>query len=173
MSKKDILYTCSTKKQLKCKEEVEMGKMAARQKTARRRLKRLLTTKKATSQAFATLLLVLITLVAGFFFYNMVSGSIKVMTKNVKEQMEIIFLKSVSINSTCITSFIGNNGMWAISIMNAYINDQIANLKQSVEIGKDSVEPVYILGTFSRGLTYTVKLVSNFGSPVTFDVQFA
>ena len=86
--------------------------------------------------------------------------------------MEIVFLKSVNINSTCITSFIGNSCMWAISIMNAYINDQIANLKQSVEIGKDSVEPVYIIGTFSRGLTYTVELVSNFGSSMTFDVTF-
>jgi len=150
-----------------------LGKATVRQKkTARRCLKSLLTTKKATSQAFAALLLVLITLVAGFFFYNMVSGSIGTMTKNVQEQMEILFLRSVSINGTCITSFIGNNGMWAISIMNAYINDQIANLQQSVEIGKDSVEPVYILGTFSRGLTYAVKLVSNFGSPITFDVSF-
>jgi len=150
-----------------------LGKTAARQKnTARRRLKNLLTTKKATSLGIVTLLLVLITLVAGFFFYNMVSGSIGVMTKNVQEQIEILFLKSVNINSTCITSFIGNNGMWAISIMSAYVNDQIANLQQSVEIGKDSVEPVYILGTFSRGLTYAVKLVSNFGSPVTFDVPF-
>ena len=142
-------------------------------KTARRRLKSLLTTKKATSQAITALLLVLITLVAGFFFYNMVSGSIGTMTKNVKEQMEILFLKSVTINSTCITSFIGNNGMWAINIMNAYVNDQIANLQQSVQIGKDSVEPVYILGTFSKGLTYAVKLVSNFGTPITFDVSFA
>jgi len=149
-----------------------MGKTAARQKTVGRRLKSLLTTKKATSQAFATLLLVLVTLVAGFFFYNMVSGSIGTMTKNVKEQMEILFLKSVNINSTCITSLIGNNGMWAISIVNAYVDDQIANLQQSVEIGKDSVEPVYILGTFTRGLTYAVKLVSNFGSPMTFDVTF-
>jgi len=150
-----------------------LGKAAARQKnTARRRLKSLLTTKKATSQAFAALLLVLVTLVAGIFFYNMVSGSIGTMTKNVKEQMEILFLKSVNINSTCITSLIGNNGMWAISIMNAYVNDQIANLQQNVEIGKNSVEPVYILGTFSKGLTYAVKLVSNFGSPMTFDVTF-
>jgi len=151
-----------------------MGKAAARQKnTTRRRLKSLLTTKKANSPAIVALLLILVTLVAGFFFYNMVSGSIGSMTKNVKEQMEILFLKSVNINSTCIISFIGNSGMWGISIMNAYINDQIANLKQSVEIGKDSVEPVYILGTFTRGLTYSVKLVSNFGSPVTFNVPFA
>jgi len=150
-----------------------LGKTDARQKNkARRRLKSLLTTKKATSLGIVTLLLVLTTLVAGFFFYNMVSGSIGTMTKNVQEQMKILFLKSVNINSTCITSFIGNNGMWAISIMDAYVNDQIANLKQSVEIGKDSVEPVYILGTFSRGLTYAVKLVSNFGSPITFDVPF-
>jgi len=150
-----------------------MRKATARQKnTARRRLKSLLTTKKATSPGIVALLLVLTTLVAGFFFYNMVSGSIGSMTKNVKEQMEILFLKSVNINGTCITSFIGNNGIWAINIMSAYVNDQIANLMQNVEIEKDSVKPVYIVGTFSRGLTYAVKLISNFGTPITFDVPF-
>jgi hypothetical protein len=155
-------------------EEAKLGKASVRQKKmARRRLKSLLTTKKATSQAFGALLMVLVTLVAGLFFYNIISGSIASMTKNVNEQMETLFLKSVDINSTCITSFIGNSGMWAINIMNAYINNQIANMQQSVEIGKDSVQPVYILGTFSRGLTYAVKLVSNFGSPITFEVPFA
>ena len=150
-----------------------MGKAAARHKnTARRRLKSLFTTKKATSPGIVALLLVLVTLVVGFFFYNNISQSIGVMTNSVQEQMEILFLKSFSINSTCITSFIGNKGMWAISIMNAYVNDQIANLKQSVEIGKDSVEPVCILGMFARGSTYAVKLVSNFGSATTFDVTF-
>jgi hypothetical protein len=155
-------------------EEAKLGKATTRQKkTARRRLKSLLTTKKATSQVFGALLMVIVTLVAGLFFYNMISGSIGSMTKNINEEMETLFLKSVDINSTCITSFIGNSGMWTISIMNAYINDQIANLQQSVEIGKNSVEPVYILGTFSSGLTYVVKLVSNFGGPITFDVSFA
>lgn len=154
-------------------EDVEMGRATARQKnTARRRLKSLLTTKKATSPGIVALLLVLTTLVAGFFFYNMVSGSIKSMTNNVQEQMEILFLRSVSINATHIESLIGNSGIWAVSIMNAYVNDQIASLKQIVEIQKDSVEPVYILGTFTRGLTYAVRLVTNFGSPITFDVTF-
>jgi len=150
-----------------------MKRSTARQKnTARRRLKSLLTTKKATSPGIVALLLILITLIAGFFFYNNIAKSIKIMTSTVQEQMEILFLRSFSINSTCITSFIGNKGMYAISIMNAYINDQIANLKENVEIEKDSVEPVYILGMFSRGLTYGVKLVSNFGSSMKFDISF-
>jgi len=151
-----------------------MKKATVRQKkmASSRRLKRLLTTKKATSPGIVALLLVLITVVAGFFFYKVVAGSVGSMTKNVQEQMEILFLRTVSINSTCITSFIGNTGIWAVQIVNAFVNDQTANMLQSVEIGKDAVKPVYILGTFSVGLTYSVKLVSNFGNALTFNVPY-
>ncbi|MFQ5999644.1 MAG: hypothetical protein ACE5J6_02580, partial [Candidatus Bathyarchaeia archaeon] len=151
-----------------------MKKATARQKkmASIRRLKKLFTSKKATSPGIVALLLVLITVVAGFFFYNVVAGSIGSMTSNVQEQMEILFLRSVSINATHITSFIGNSGIWAVNIVSAYINDQIGNLFQSVEIEKGSVEPVYILGTFTKGLTYTVKLMSNFGSSLKFEVTY-
>jgi len=151
-----------------------MKKATARQKkkTNKSLIKNLLKAKKATSPAIVALLLVLITVVAGFFFYNVVAGSIGSMQKDVKEQMEILFLRTVSINSTCITSFIGNTGMWAVQIVDAFVNEQIANLMQSVEIGKDAVQPVYIIGTYSKGLTYTIKLVSNFGSALTFDVAY-
>jgi len=151
-----------------------MKKATVRQKKtgSKSLIKNLLKAKKATSPGIVALLLVLVTVVAGFFFYNVVAGSIGSMQKNVNEQMEILFLRTVSINSTCITSFIGNTGMWAIQIVNAFVNEQIVNLLQSVEIGKDAVKPVYIAGTFSSGLTYSVKLVSNFGSALTFDVTY-
>ena len=152
-----------------------MKKVTARQKKKANKslVKNLLKAKKATSQAITALLLVLVTLVAGFFFYNMVSGSVGSMQKDAKEQMKILFLRTFSINSTCITSFIGNTGIWAVQIVNAFVNEQIANLMQNVAIGKDAVQPVYILGTFSKGLTYTVKLVSNLGGALTFDVPYA
>jgi hypothetical protein len=151
-----------------------MEKATVRQKKKANKslVKNLLKAKKATSPAVVALSLVLVTLIAGFFFYNMVAGSIGSMQKNVKEQMEILFLKTVSINSTCITSFITNTGMWAIQIVSAFVNEQIANLLQNVEIGKDAVQPVYIVGTFSKGLTYTVKLVSNFGGALTFNIPY-
>lgn len=151
-----------------------MKKATVRQKNRANKslIKNLLKAKKANSLALVTLLLVLVTLVAGFFFYNAVAGNIGNMQNTVKEQMEIVFLRTFSINSTCITSFIGNTGMWAIRIVSAFINDQIANLLQNVEIGKDLVKPVYLLGTFSKGLTYSVKLISNFGSALTFDIPY-
>lgn len=151
-----------------------MKKTTTRQKKRANKslLKNLLKAKKATSPGIVALLLTLITVVAGFFFYNVVAGSIGSMTNNVQEQMKILFLRTFSINSTHITSFIGNTGMWAVQIVSAFINDHIANLMQSVEIGKDAVKPVYILGTFAMGLTYTVKLVSNFGSALKFDITY-
>jgi len=166
---------CRTQKQLTKPTWVsKMKKATARQKNAavRRRLKDMLTTKRATSPAIVALLLILTTLVAGFFFYNFVMGSMGSMTSNFQEQMELLFLKSVSINSTHITSYVGNKGMWAMSIMDAYINDQIGKLLQSVEIEKDSVKPVYILGSFTKGLTYAVKLVTNVGGSLKFNVEY-
>lgn len=144
-----------------------------KKKTNKSFVENVLKAKKAASTAIVTLLLVLITIVAGFFFYNVVAGNIGKMQSTVHEQMEILFLRTFSINGTCITSFIGNTGMWALQIVSAFVNEQIANLLQSVEIGKDVVKPVYILGTFAKGLTYTVKVVSNFGSALTFDVPYA
>lgn len=151
-----------------------MKKATARQKKKANKslLKNLLKAKKAASPGIVALLLILVTVVASFFLYNVVAGSLGTMQNTVQEQMEILFLRTFSINSTCITSFIGNTGIWAIHIVNAFINEQIAKLKQGVEIPKDAVEPVYILGTFAKGLTYTVKLISNFGSALTFDVTY-
>jgi hypothetical protein len=152
----------------------KMKKATARQKKKANKslIKNLLKAKKAASPGIVALLLVLVTVVAGYFFYNAVAGNIGNMQNTVNEQMEILFLRTVSINSTCITSFIGNTGIWAIKIVSGFINEQIANLKQSVEIGKDAVKPVYLLGTFSMGLTYTVKLINNFGNVLTFDVTY-
>lgn len=151
-----------------------MKRSTARQKNTarRRRLKDLLTTKKATSPGIVALLLIIVTLVAGFFFYNMVTGCIEIMVYNVQEQMEVLFLRSVSMNCTHITSFIGNKAISAISIMSAFINGEIGELLRSVEIERGSVEPVYVLGAFDKGLAYSVKLATNFGGSLTFDVSY-
>jgi len=153
---------------------IKMRKVTARQKrtTRRHQLKRLLTARKATSMGIVVLLLVLVTLVAGFFFYNYVIGHMGVMQDNFQEQMELLFLKSFSINATRIISFIGNKGIWAINVVSASVNNHVASILRSVQIDKNAVEPVHILGTFARGLTYTVKLGTNFGSSLNFDVTF-
>lgn len=151
-----------------------MKRSTVRQKNTarRRRLKDLLTTKKAASPGIVALLLIIITLVAGIFFYNMVTGYMGVMVSTVQEQMQALFLRSFSMNCTHITSLIGNKAISAISVMNAFINGEIGRLLQSVNIEKGSVEPVYVLGSFDKGLTYTVKLATNFGSSLTFDVSY-
>jgi len=141
-------------------------------KICRRQLKRLVTARKASSTAIVALLLVIVTLVSGFFFYDYVMAHVGTMKQDFQEQMELLFLKSVSVNDTHIIPFIGNKGIWAINIVSAYVNSQVARLLQSIEIGKDSIEPVYILGEFTRGLTYTVRLMTNFGDPLDFDVTY-
>jgi len=151
-----------------------MRKTTVRKKrtTHRRQLKKLLTARKATSMGIVALLLVLVTLVSGFFFYDYITGHMGVMQDNFQEQMELLFLKSFRINATHIISFIGNKGIWAINIVSAYVNNKVASILQSVQIDKNAVEPVHILGTFAKGLTYTIQLGTNFGSSVNFDVTY-
>lgn len=151
-----------------------MRKTTVRKKrtTHRHQLKRLLTSRKATSMGIVALLLVLVTLVSGFFFYDYIVGHMGVMQDNFQEQMELLFLKSFRINATHIISFIGNKGIWAINIVSAYINNRVASILQNVQIDKNAVEPVHILGTFAKGLTYTVQLGTNFGSSLNFDVTY-
>jgi len=117
----------------------------------------LLKARKAASPGIVALLLILITVVAGFFLYNAVAGNLSIMQNTVQEQMEILLLRTFNINSTCIISVIKNTGIWAVQIVNAFVNEQIAKLRQAVKIGKDITKPVYILGTFSKGLTYTAN----------------
>ncbi|PVX23944.1 MAG: hypothetical protein CW691_09125 [Candidatus Bathyarchaeum sp.] len=134
--------------------------------------KKLLKNKKASSMGIIMLVLVLTTMVGGYFFYNRVSTSIEYMTTKFNTEMTSILLKSLSINASCITSYIANTGIWAIKIVNAYVNQHIGTLKQLVEIPKNAVEQVYILGQFVKGITYTVELVNNFGNSISFEVTY-
>jgi hypothetical protein len=139
---------------------------------ASKKPRNLLKNKNASSMGILMLLLVLTTLVGGYFYYDMVTCSIENMTNTVNEQMTTLLLKAFSINSSCIISYIANTGLWAIKIVKGYVNQQIGNLKQVVEISKDAVESVCILGQFVKGVTYAIELVSNFGSSISFEIAY-
>jgi len=133
----------------------------------------LASSRKGSSLVLASVLMIIVTLIAGIFFYNFVMGSVQSMTTNLNTQMSILLLDSVKINSTHISAWIRNTGSSVVSVVNAYVNNQIAWLANEVKVGASSEAVAYIGGlAFRPGLIYTVKLAGMFGTLLTFEVNY-
>ena len=135
-------------------------------------MRTLASSKKGSSMVLATLMMMVVTLIGGIFLYNYVMGSVQSMTNNFNTQMSILLLDTVNINSTHISAWIRNTGSSVVSIVNAYVNNQIAWLANEVKVAASSAAVAYISGTYMTGSTYTVKLAGMFGTVLTFDVQY-
>jgi len=138
-------------------------------------MRALASSKKGSSIVLASVMMIIVTLIGGIFFYNYVMGSVQSMTNNLNTQMSILLLDSVKINSTHISAWIRNTGSSVVSIVNAYVNDQIALLVNEVKVTASSAAVAYISeknGIYSPGSTYTVKLAGMFGTVLTFDVKY-
>jgi hypothetical protein len=94
------------------------------------------------------------------------------MTDNLSTQMSILLLDSVKVNGTCIVAWIRNTGSSVVSVVNAYVNEQIALLAKEVKIAATSAAVAYISGTYMEGGTYSVKLAGMFGTLLTFSVKY-
>jgi hypothetical protein len=116
--------------------------------------------------------MIIVTLVGGIFFYNFIMGYVESMKSNVNTQMSILLLDSVSINQTHISAWIRNTGNSIVSIVNAYVNNQIALLVREVKVPASATTAAYISGNYGPGSTYTVKLAGLLGALITFDVKF-
>lgn len=138
-------------------------------------MRALASSKKGSSMVFASVLMIIVTLIGGIFFYNYVMGSVQSMTDNFNTQMSILLLDSVKINATHIVAWIRNTGSSVVSVVNAYVNNQIALLVNEVKVAAYSAAVAYISGkniVFTPGATYTVKLAGMFGILLTFDVRY-
>jgi len=128
--------------------------------------------KKGSSLVIASVLMIIVTLIGGIFFYNYVMGSVQSMTDNLNTQMSILLLDSVKINATHIVAWIRNTGNSVVSVVNAYVNEQIAWLVKEVKVAAASTAVAYISGTYTLGGTYSVKLAGMFGTLLTFSVKY-
>jgi len=135
-------------------------------------MRRLLTGKKGTSAVLGILLMVLVTTAAGIMLYNYVMGHVESMKTNLTTQLSLLLLESANINTTHITAFVRNTGNNVVSIINAYVNDVPALLRQSLQIAPASLGAAYVSGAYTRGVTYTVKLASVLGTTLTFKISF-
>jgi len=135
-------------------------------------MRKLARSRKGSSLVLASILLVVITIVAGVLFYNTIMGSVSSMTNNLNTQMSLLLVENSRINATCITAFIRNSGQYAVDIVNAYVNDEIAALAQTVKVAAAALGVAYIQGTYAEGSSYSVKLASLFGTLITFEVKY-
>ena len=135
-------------------------------------VKRLFSSKKGSSLVIASMLGIIVTLIAGIFFYNYVMGSVNSMTDNLNTQMSILLLDSVKVNGTHIIAWVRNTGGSVVSVVNAYVNEQIALLAKEVKIAATSAATAYIRGTYIQGGSYSVKLAGMFGTLLTFSVKY-
>jgi len=135
-------------------------------------MRTLFLSKKGTSAVFAVLLLTILTIFTGIMFYNYVTSCVDSMKNTLATQLSLLLLESANINGTCITAYVRNAGSSEVNITNAYVNNKPATLSRTVYVPPASLERAHVLGSYIRGMTYTVKLASVLGTLLTFKVTF-
>jgi hypothetical protein len=128
--------------------------------------------RKGSTAVFAVLLLVLITFASGILFYNFVMSNISFATNAYNTQMAALLVKSFTINTTCIVTFLQNTGAATVEITKAYVNGLVTGLVALVQITPNAIGAVILQGDFLAGTTYNVKLASIFSTEITFQASF-
>jgi len=120
------------------------------------------------------LLTFLTAITAGALLYTYVTGLIGSVITNIPNvPSEQLVLNSVYINNTCITATVKNTGSAeALTINYVYVNEVPYALTPSVQVLSSSTATIRITGTYTRGNTYTIKLVCTNGYTVTFDITY-
>jgi len=135
-------------------------------------MKKLLKTKKAVSKVIGLLAMIIIFVVAGGIFYSYTGTYVDSMNTTFQAQMEKLLLHAIDINSTHIIASVKNNGIMEVKITDAYI-DGVANiLLQGILIAGKSMGTTYLIGAYSKGVSYAVNLVFSLGTSLTFSVMY-
>jgi ATP-dependent Clp protease ATP-binding subunit ClpA len=134
-------------------------------------MNKLTQSKKGTTKALGVLMIIIVTLASGFIFLNFVTTNVDSMKTIFNTQMKCLFLESFSANVTHIVMFIKNTQDKLVEITQAYVNQLMAALQQ----GKAIIAPlttgiVTILGSFTKGNTYTVRLTNYLNIDLSFTV---
>jgi len=107
---------------------------------------------------------------AGFVVYNFMFS--------LSERMKVAFpvgslqLESTFINSTCLTVYVRNFASVNIRIVEAYINDNLHSLKESVIVLPSTVGVIHLYSSYRSGETYSVKIIPSLGSPLIFNIKY-
>jgi hypothetical protein len=116
--------------------------------------------------------MVIITFASGAVLFNFVMSNVNFAKNSFTSQMSALLVQSFTINATQITAWLQNTGNTLVEITGAYVNGLIAILTNSVNIQPGSVGATSLQGDFTKGGTYTVKLLSVFNTLITFDITY-
>ena len=116
--------------------------------------------------------MVIITFALGIVFFNFVTSKVDSAKNTFVSQMSAILLQSFTINATHLTACLQNAGNAFIKITGAYVNGLVATLTDDVQIDPGSIGVASVVGIFTEGCTYTVKLLSVFDTVLGFNVRY-
>lgn len=122
----------------------------------------------------AMLLTFLTAISAGALLYTYVTGLIGNIIANIPNvPPEQLVLNSVYVNDTCITATVKNTGnAEVLTITYAYVDEVPYTLTPSVQVPPSSTATIHITGAYTRGNTYTIKLVCTNGYTIIFNVTY-
>jgi hypothetical protein len=135
-------------------------------------MKKLLKTKKAASKIIGALAIIIVFVVTGSIYYSYTVAYVGSMKTTFQTQMEKLLLEFVDINSTHIIASVRNNGIMDAKITDAYVEGVPNILLKGVLIAGKSIGTTYLIGMYSKGVSYAVKLMFSLGTSLTFSVMY-
>lgn len=132
---------------------------------------------KAISAVFSVLLMVIITFAAGIILYSFVSGMMENMTDSSSpNQLFSLRIENIAINDTCLTICVGNSCGEDVAVSKAYINNEPKEIFQCVGssgiIPKCSARAVQIVGTYTAGCSYNIKVIFTSGTSLISYIRY-
>ena len=123
---------------------------------------------RAISAVMATLLMIIITCLAGGVLYYFGIEMIENITSSESTQPFSLCIDTVSFNSTCMKIYVRNGLDRDLGVIEVYINKRSYDIYISSScfdaIPKGSIVPIHVLGSFSDGCMYNVKVVFDSGN---------
>jgi len=135
-------------------------------------MKKLLKTKKAVSKVIGILAMIIVFVIAGSIYYSYTVAYVGSMKTTFQTQMEKLLLYAVDINSTHIVASVRNNGIMDAKLTDAYVDGVTNILFQGVLIAGQSIGTTYLIGMYSKGVSYAVNLMFSLGTSLTFSVMY-
>ena len=130
--------------------------------------------KKAITAVMATLLMIIVTCLVGGVFYYFGMEMIKNITSSESTQPFSLCIDTISFNSTCTQIYVRNGLDRDLGVVEVYINKSPYDIYISSScfdsIPKGTIVPIHVLGSFSDGCMYNVKVVFDNGHSILYPI---
>jgi len=127
---------------------------------------------KAITAVLATLLMIIITCLAGAVLYYFGIEMIENITSSESTQPFSLCIDAISFNSTSMQIYVRNGLDRDLGVVEVYINKKaydICVFGSCVDlIQKGDIVPIHVLGSFSDGCMYNVKMVFDSGHSILY-----